>query len=150
MQTCGARAMLFRINLTIAFLAVMAASSWLTLQALDYFDAPSTRVASDGGRIAVVEATYGFNCKDFQVPPPGANTVRAGNATAAVAKACDNKSGTCRYAVDVANLGDPAGGCGKDFQVKWRCLPEEPRAHQARLAPEAHGRRVSISCPARN
>jgi hypothetical protein len=142
--------MMFRINLTIAFLVVMAASSWLTLQALDYLDSPRARVASaGGGSIAIVEASYGLSCKDFQVQAPRENLVRVGNATAAVAKACDSKSGTCRYAVNVANLGDPAGGCGKDFQVKWRCGPEGARTHEARLAAEAHGRSLSISCPAR-
>jgi hypothetical protein len=140
--------MMFRINLTIAFLVVMAASSWLTLQALDYLDSPGTRVAS--GVIGIVEASYGLSCKNHRVQAPSENQVRAGNATAAVAKACDSKSGTCRYAVDVAKLGDPANGCGKDFQVKWRCDPDGTRTHEARLAAEANGRSISISCPARS
>jgi hypothetical protein len=142
--------MLFRINLSIAFLLVMAVSSWLTLQALDYLDSPGTRGASGAAvPIAIVEASYGLSCKDFQSPAPSSNNVRPGNATADVAKHCDGQSGTCRYRVSVATLGDPANGCGKDFQVRWRC-GESARVHEARLSAEAHGRSLSISCPARS
>jgi hypothetical protein len=148
--------MMFRIGLLVAFLAVMAASSWITLQALDYWDASrsgsasvSVAATSTNPRhlISIVEATYGLSCKDFKVAPPAANMVSVGNATAGVAGLCDKKYGTCKYPVDVARLGDPAGGCGKDFLVKWRCGFDSIRTHEARLSAEAHGRSISIVCP---
>ena len=139
--------MMFRLNLLITFLIVMAASSWVTLQALNYWDADAD--TSPDGVITIVEATYGMSCREFQAPPPHANRVRPGNATKAVATACDNKNGSCRYGVDVALLGDPAGGCGKDFFVKWRCGTEGASTNEAKLAAEAHGRSINISCPAK-
>jgi hypothetical protein len=141
--------MMFRVGLMAAFIAVAATSSWATLQALNYLDEPSAgsvRIIEPGGVIVVTEATYGLNCKDHPVVPPYENWARAGNVTPAVARACDRKTGTCQFAVDVARLGDPAGGCSKDFLVAWRCGATGINK-QARLAAEAHGRTVSISCP---
>lgn len=59
--------------------------------------------------IMVTGATYGRSCG---VPP--------GNATNQVRTVCDGQS-ECSYVVDVANLGDPAPGCGKDFSVEFIC-----------------------------
>jgi hypothetical protein len=61
------------------------------------------------GLIKLESATYGGNC--------GA---RQGNATAVVRKHCDGRNG-CKFVVDMAELGDPANGCSKDFTVKWTC-----------------------------
>ncbi|MGE0849017.1 MAG: hypothetical protein AB7O44_05265 [Hyphomicrobiaceae bacterium] len=141
--------MMFRVGLMAVFIAVAATSSWATMQALNYLEEPrgsSIRIIEPGGAIVVTEATYGLNCKDHPVVPPHENRARAGNATPAVARACDRKTGTCQFAVDVARLGDPVGGCSKDFLVAWRC-GATGITKQASLAAEAHGRTVSISCP---
>lgn len=141
--------MVFRVGLIATFIAATAASSWVTLQALHYLDGPrasSMRIVETGGAIIVSEASYGLNCRDFATVPPQDNRVRAGNATQAVAAACNQKSGTCQFAVDVERLGDPARECSKDFHVAWRCGPGGV-AKQARLSAEAHGRTINISCP---
>jgi 4-amino-4-deoxy-L-arabinose transferase-like glycosyltransferase len=62
-----------------------------------------------GGQIRVLRATYGGNC-----------AAPAGNATKAVGRACDGPS-PCHFAVDVGQLGDPAPGCAKEFEVEWQC-----------------------------
>lgn len=77
-----------------------------------------------GGRIYAVEATYGLNCG-----------VPAGNATKSVSDACFGEN-TCTYTVDVTVLKDPAGGCGKAFDVRWRCSGEQ-KPRLAVLPPEA-------------
>jgi hypothetical protein len=136
--------MMFRVNLIVAFLVVFGASSWLTLQALDYLDGSG---AGPDAVITIVEATYGMSCRSYRVAPPNENRVRSGDATRFVAAACDHKNGSCRFGVDVANLGDPASGCGKDFQVRWRCGVEAARTNEAKLVAEAHGRSLDISCP---
>ena len=61
--------------------------------------------------IVVTSATYGDNC--------GA---RPGNATGKTGAACNGQT-DCTYVVDVALLGDPAGGCAKDFSVDYICAP---------------------------
>ncbi|HEX4507609.1 MAG TPA: acyltransferase family protein [Alphaproteobacteria bacterium] len=56
-------------------------------------------------------ATYGRNCG----APPG-------NATDDLRTACNGKD-SCDYTVDAAKLGDPKGGCAKDFTVQYGCMP---------------------------
>jgi len=78
----------------------------------DLTHTPSAALDGDrsaGGGVRVVAATYGENCK-----------APHGNNTAAVARACDGRA-ACDYEVAVANLGDPAPGCGKNFVVEWSC-----------------------------
>jgi len=128
----------------IGGLAVVAISFFATTQLLDYWLTPPDPNASV---IHVVEATYGLSCKDFTPPPGNANLVKLGNATAAVAKACDSARTSCIYAVDVAKLGDPANDCGKDFVANWRC-GGDPTVHKFYLAAEASGRSALLSCPA--
>jgi peptidoglycan/LPS O-acetylase OafA/YrhL len=69
----------------------------------------SLKATAPNKGITVVSATYGKNCGAPQ-----------GNVTAALGDSC-NKEMSCHYKVDVNVLGDPAGGCGKDFEVKWLC-----------------------------
>jgi hypothetical protein len=125
-------------------LAVVATSFFVTLNLLDYWLAPTDPNAAV---IHVVEATYGLSCKDFTPPAPRSNLVKAGNATSAVAQACDMKNTTCMFAVDVVKLSDPATGCGKDFVASWRCGGDQ-KVHQFFLAAEASGRSALLSCPA--
>ena len=59
----------------------------------------------------IVSASYGANC--------GAPV---NNATAAIAAACKGKEPECT--IKPSDLGDPASGCGKDFDVKYTCGPD--------------------------
>jgi|GEM_PF-6013365 len=59
--------------------------------------------------IKVISATYGGNCD-----------VPSGNATDALAKACNAKT-SCDYTIDYKILGDPKYLCAKDFYVEWQC-----------------------------
>jgi hypothetical protein len=89
------------------------------------------------GTIEVLEATYGKSCRpQFDIA--------TGNATSAVAGAC-NGFGACAYTIDVAVLGDPANGCGKDFEVRWRC-GREATPQSAHVAAEAHQNSLLMAC----
>jgi hypothetical protein len=90
-----------------------------------------------------VEATYGKDCQ--QIQPGNATPVKDGNATAAVKAACRSEAASCLFVVDVIKLGDPANGCGKDFQVSWRC-GVQPRLRQFYLPAEADRATALISC----
>jgi hypothetical protein len=103
-------------------------------------------VLDTAAQIQVVEATYGMNCKDYNVKPPNQNRVALGNVTAAVKRACEKKSRECQFNIEVGELGDPANGCGKDFTVDWRCGDAE-EIHQARAAAPAEDKSVLLSCP---
>jgi len=123
--------------------AVVAISFFVTMQFMDYWLTPADPNASV---IHVVEATYGQSCRDFTPPPGHANTVKAGNATIALAQACDSAKASCIFDVDDKKLGDPATGCGKDFIASWRC-GGDPKIHQFFLPVEASGRSALLSCP---
>lgn len=88
------------------------------------------------GTVEIVEATYGGNC--------GA---AGGNASKALVAECSGTQ-SCNYVVSVERLGDPAGGCGKDFSVRWRCSGTEP-VQTASIPPEAGlgEKAVLFSCP---
>jgi hypothetical protein len=96
--------------------------------------------------ITVVEATYGAVCKDFVPKAPITNGVKPGNATAAVSSVCKRKDGACRFTVDPKLVGDPASGCGKDFEVKWRCGLDDT-VNVATIAAEAVLQSVDLQCP---
>jgi hypothetical protein len=83
--------------------------------------------------IRVLSASYGANCR----------RVSPGNATMAVQEACRGKL-ECKYAVDVAKMGDPAGGCKKEFSVDYQC-PSGKR-FSTRIAAEANGATASLLC----
>jgi hypothetical protein len=97
--------------------------------------------------VQVVEASYGLNCQGAQVPAPARNRVEARNASDAAGTACRHKHGTCEFAVDLRQLGDPAQACAKDFSIQWRC-GAQPAIHRAYLPAEANGKTVSLHCPA--
>jgi peptidoglycan/LPS O-acetylase OafA/YrhL len=86
--------------------------------------------------IRVISATYGANCG-----------VARGNITWALVNACDGRN-SCDYVVDVTKLGDPAGGCAKDFNVNYACMPDNS-AQTTELAGEAGlGSHAALACPA--
>jgi hypothetical protein len=125
-------------------LAVVAISFFATMQLLNYWLTPPDPNASV---IHVVEATYGLSCKDFTPPPGHANLVKVGNATAALAQACDTAKASCMFNVDPAKVDDPATDCGKDFNASWRC-GGDPLVRRVFLPAEASGRSALLSCPA--
>lgn len=88
------------------------------------------------GRIKVIAASYGRNC--------GAPY---GNVTTHLAAACDGKA-LCEYIIDVKALGDPAGGCSKDFYVEWQC-GGNPEKNSLNVNPEATGTKIILRCPPR-
>jgi hypothetical protein len=119
-------------------IGVMIAAFWGTLALL------SDNTAAG---IHVVEATFGGNCKDFQVMPPHQNKVAIGNATQAVKGACAEKRDICRFEVeDAMDLsGDPAAGCEKDFSVDWTC-GVGGTVRRSRASPPADHKSVLLSC----
>jgi hypothetical protein len=125
-------------------LAVVAISFFATMQFMNYWLTPPDPNATV---IHVVEATYGLSCKDFTPPPGHANLVKIGNATAALAQACDTAKASCIFEIDSAKIGDPATDCGKDFNAGWRC-GGDPLVHRVVLPAEASGRSALLSCPA--
>jgi hypothetical protein len=139
------RSSIVRILLPImGGLIVVATSFFATMQILDYWLTPPDPNTSV---IHVVEATYGLSCKDFTPPAGYTNLVKVGNVTETVAKACDGARTTCLFPVDVEKFGDPANGCGKDFNVRWRC-DGESEVHRFYLTSEASGRTALLACPA--
>jgi len=109
---------------------------------LEVKDVPAHQDNSPG--IHVMEATYGWNCRDMK-PPIGKNTVRRGNATKVVSRACDGKM-RWEFGIDCADIGDPANSCAKDFSVKWRC-GADPKVYETYVEGEANGKIVMLSCP---
>ena len=95
-------------------------------------------------KVHVVESTYGWNCKDFKVPAPAQNLVTRGNFTKAVAEACNGKE-DCLFTIDVTKIGDPAGTCGKDFEVTWACGTGGEQI--TRVGGEANGKNFRLACP---
>ncbi|WP_374631513.1 acyltransferase family protein [Ferrovibrio sp.] len=84
--------------------------------------------------IRILSATYGKNCK-----------AQEGNATNALWRRCGGKE-HCEYKVDVGQLGDPAPGCGKEFEALWTC-PNASTPTRAILAAEAgFGSVLQLSC----
>lgn len=97
------------------------------------FDVTLENGGNPGGRrIRVSAATYGANF--------GAQW---GNATWSVQRQCDGRS-TCDYYVNVSELGDPAYGRPKDFEVRYSCNDGQER--RVYIAGEANGQRAYLSC----
>jgi hypothetical protein len=106
--------------------AIVMGSFFITLKVMDYWETPP-------GIIHVHTATYGGNCH-----------AATGNVTTSIQAACDGKE-SCTYYVSAVKLGDPARGCQKNYSVEYVCSPY-PDARIARLAAEADGKSLHISC----
>jgi hypothetical protein len=63
----------------------------------------------DKPSLKIVSGTYGRGCN-----------AKPGNATQALAKACDGKS-SCDYAVEPVEIEDAPSGCARDFAAEWKC-----------------------------
>lgn len=66
------------------------------------------------GRIAISSASFGDNC----------NARLHDNVLSLMRRVCAGER-SCGFTYDVNKLGDPAGGCGKRFQVLYRCGPND-------------------------
>jgi hypothetical protein len=105
-----------------------------------------TRELPPDGTLNITEATYGENCRAYTPTSAPFNTVYRGNATDTARDACSGVT-QCLFRVDVQEIGDPAGGCTKDFSITYRCGQGGPLT-TVTLAPEANGRTVNLFCPA--
>lgn len=65
--------------------------------------------AADKPSIKITSGTYGRSCN-----------ATAGNATAPLAKTCDDHT-ACDVAVEALAMADPAPNCSKDFAAEWKC-----------------------------
>jgi 4-amino-4-deoxy-L-arabinose transferase-like glycosyltransferase len=84
--------------------------------------------------ISILAATLGANCR-----------AAPGNATEFVRASCEGRTGCGLWLAD-ARLGDPAPGCAKDFEVRWRC-GSEPGERRAALDAEPEPARVlALAC----
>jgi len=97
---------------------------------------PAITACSGGStsEIAVKSASYGRNCSAKPLNP-----------TKDLQTACDAKS-TCDYKVDATKIGDPAGGCAKDFSVEYTCGANSA-VRTANIPGEASGQSIHLSCP---
>lgn len=94
-------------------LEIAVPTDYLPQELLSHFAPEAVRASAEARTgITAVSATYGANCGAVE-----------GNATASVTSDCLGKE-QCEYSIDVYRLGDPAGGCGKDFTVNWQCTGE--------------------------
>lgn len=107
-------------------------------------DAAANDIDADTPGIHVIEATYGWNCRDV-IPSIGKNKVKKGNATTAIRKVSTGKT-RAEIMIDVMMFGDPANGCGKDFYVKWVCNKEK-KTYEAYVPGEANQKTVVLTCP---
>ena len=105
-------------------------SFFITLRAIDYYEEQANRPVP---LITVEEATYGSNC---------GRRIGRGNVTQFFSKACDGRS-SCDVTIDVAQLGDPAPGCGKDFAIRFLC-DQQPPGKSEYLKGEANGSKLHL------
>jgi hypothetical protein len=89
------------------------------------------------GHIKVIAATYGRNCG-----------VPYGNATHHLAEICDGRA-ICEYVIDYRVIGDPAGGCAKDYFAEWQCGRDPERGTMSVSAEAGAGTRIVLRCPVR-
>jgi hypothetical protein len=88
----------------------------------------------DNPKIKVEAATYGANCK-----------APRGNATADLQKKCQGRA-ACSYTVNVAELGDPAPNCAKDYAAEYTCVGST-QVQKVSAPPEAGlGAVVQLNC----
>jgi hypothetical protein len=87
--------------------ASMAAPA--AIMAAKQFDTAAAATTGDKPTIKIVSGTYGRSCN-----------AKPGNATATLAKACDERT-ACDFAVESTSMEDSAPNCSKDFAAEWKC-----------------------------
>jgi hypothetical protein len=93
--------------------------------------------------MTIVQATYGGNCDGYGVQP--------GNENEHLQDECNGEA-SCSYHIDHRVIGDPAGGCPKDYRVVYDCGcgeqeaqvggADDPNGH------EASGQTITFDCSA--
>jgi hypothetical protein len=106
------------------------------------------RVPPVEGKIHVVEATNGENCRNFTPKFPDFNFIERGNATSPMRDECEGKA-RCevRWEMNKMAIGNPAAGCLQDFVVEYRCGSSQP-VKTIKLPADANGKTVLLECPA--
>ena len=95
----------------------------------------------DTAPITVLHATYGFRC--------GVQRDNVLNLPLGPLDWCAGTTGSCDYPISENNLGDPARGCDKDFDIDWACGPQfslTSRRQSLHVSQEANGKGVSLVC----
>jgi|TARA_Y100000992_G_C21273939_1_gene498725 hypothetical protein len=92
------------------------------------------------GAISDIQATYGGNCSGYDSNADFGTTV--GNTTKFAAFA--NNKTYADITVDSGKWGDPAIGCGKDFNITYNCGFDTKIIN---ISGEANGKTVSLNCP---
>jgi hypothetical protein len=128
--------------------AIVAITFFVTLRALEYWSAESSTPGGPDSDILITSATYGGACQGAASPAGGTFQIKTGNATAALAKACNDARASCKFIVDVRALGDPAPGCAKDFGFNWQCGSASAERHGS-VDPEANGKTAVLTCLAK-
>jgi len=95
----------------------------------------NSETGQPAGRIAVSSASFGENC-DARLHD---------NVLGLMRRVC-NGAATCAFDYDIYKLRDPAGGCGKRFQVLYSCSPDG--AQQEFLIPlfDRPRMRITLAC----
>ena len=91
----------------------------------------STNAEIKGNGIQVKSASYGSNCG-----------VNGSDQTSNLSAACDNKN-SCSYLIDHTRIGDPAGGCKKQYDYTWCC---DSKCQNAVEPAEASGKTINLRC----
>jgi hypothetical protein len=142
-----------KFKLFVAAVGIVLVSFFAALTIFNYFDIPKLggRTGSSNN-ITIIEASYGLSCVGQPVLPGYKNTVRRGNVTDVIAALCVAKNYTCSFILGegnlIARIGDPAPGCGKNLEIKWKC--GEMRSINSISVPSQgleNKSAVNISCP---
>jgi hypothetical protein len=128
--------------------AIVVVTFFVTLRALEYWSAEPLTASGPDSDILITSATYGNDCQGAASPAGGTIQIKTGNATTALAKACNNAKASCKFVVDVGALGDPAPGCSKDFSFNWQCGSASAVRHGS-VDPEANGKTAVLTCLAK-
>ncbi|HXZ53368.1 MAG TPA: hypothetical protein VEH51_15335 [Burkholderiales bacterium] len=97
---------------------------------------PAAPAARPAPAIKVVAGTFGKSC--------GAP---AGNATAALARACDGRI-ACSFALDAAPAEGTTPGCERDYAAEWKCGSGAGVFSATIPAGAGHGASLTLACPA--
>jgi peptidoglycan/LPS O-acetylase OafA/YrhL len=122
-----------RVGAALAIAAAPAVAALFCLPVAGFFAGGPDQITAG---IRLISATYGGNCGG-----------KHGNATRALVAECNGKD-ACDYTVDVAKLGDPAGGCAKDFAVDYQCMPATAPREAALPGEAGFGSHVVLACSA--
>lgn len=99
--------------------------------------------------IEILSATYGNNCSTTDRNCTGNDKPTNTSSpcvfqTYNIKRKCEGKD-VCSFTVDVNQIGDPARGCQKTFEVEYRC-PNTKANIKHTVDKEANGQRITLNC----